>query len=148
MFEFLTLSAHDALMLGAGALAIAGVLVAIGAIHKISPSIKTWLTKEKTTILGLEDKLKSGLGLTSTAIKNVASKASADDVAIREDFSSWLNMTHSAVTSLTARIEALETTVFGVMSAPVAAPLLEAPTPITPAQVNAFLAQAKVKPKA
>lgn len=109
MFDLLTMTARDAAMLGGGAIAVAAGLAAVGVVHKVSPAVSTWLAKEKTTILAVEDKMKSGFGFASRAITNVADKAKADAVALH----ARVDGVNDDVAATIARLEKLEAAVFG-----------------------------------
>lgn len=122
MFDLLSLSGHDLAMISTGGVTVAAGLVVVGLVSKAAPPVKAWLTKEKTTLLALEDKMKSGFGFAGRAIGKLQDEARAGDAKLRADFDAVSNVLHGDAQAAIARIEQLEIAVFGTVKNPPASP--------------------------
>lgn len=129
MTGWFDISLQDVTFAAGGFAVGSGLFVGASLVHAASPKVAAWFAKEKTTLLALEDKMKTGFGAITRALSTADSRATSLVAALRDDFSATANLLHADTLAVTARVEVLEKAVLGHVATPPTAPPVVAPVP-------------------
>lgn len=94
------LSLHDVGMIAGGFSAASGALVAIALIHHAAPTVAAWFSKEKASILAVEEKVAAGFTNARNAITNLDGKLADANAKVRIEFQAIVNGLHTRLVAV------------------------------------------------